>query len=812
MNDARGRYAPLTNAERTTDGVPHPIDHRACELVSPIPADAPPPPNRHPRLGQPTARWTYRDAEGAPLFHVYRFDPPGERKQFNPLTLRRDAKGLRWRWKGVPEPRPLWYGLDRLTARPDAPVILCEGEKSADAAARIFPDHIAVTSAGGAKAAATSDWTPLEGRHVRIWPDCDKTGQEYAHEVAPMLTTQGCTVSMIAVEALSRIDPVSGEATREVPDGWDAADAIDEPIESDRRSWTDLATLREAALKLAKPAEVSAAAKPPTSIAEIKTAAASLHKDDIAGAKQLIETALNAKASEVESAQIIRALAKSLGVAKAAVESLWGDIKSAVRIADAPTDMDRLALRAAEQRESEAKRAELYERCEHIAINPNLLDHMANVVARLGVVNERSAIKASYLTATSRLEVKGAIALLRRGAAASGKNFLVDAVSRLIPPESVVTAAGGSPMSLAYYGGVNAVDALKHKIIYISEAAAIADKHGVESPFTTMLRVLISEGRIVYQTVQTQENGPPITVTIIKNGPIAVFITSARDNIEEEMLTRLMVLDADESDGQTRAIIESSLSESGHEVPAEEIEAWIDFQRWLELDGPYDVVIPFLPAIRAAHDGSKKPPRYRRDLTGFLTAIKASAIVYVAQRKRDERGRVVAELSDYAAAHEAFDHDMASLYSANVPETAKAVVRAVEGMIEVEKAKGEDVNDAKVTYDGLASALGIDSNDTAGRRLKEAQRLGLIELIEPPGGLGRTTPRRYRVLVTSSDLQVRKTGGVFPTPAAVREAFDRVNCTDYTGYTGRIEAPSPPLSPIGSLETDPPTRLRRGTL
>src|SRR5271165_6789562 len=114
----------------------------------------------------------------------------------------------------------LSHGLDRLTARPDAPVILCEGEKSAEAAARIFPDHIAVTSAGGAKAAATSDWTPLEGRHVRIWPDCDKTGQEYAHEVAPMLTTQGCTVSMISVEALSRIDPVSGEATREVPDGW----------------------------------------------------------------------------------------------------------------------------------------------------------------------------------------------------------------------------------------------------------------------------------------------------------------------------------------------------------------------------------------------------------------------------------------------------------------------------------------------------------------------------------------------------------------------------------------------------------------
>ncbi len=363
-------------------------------------------------------------------------------------------------------------------------------------------------------------------------------------------------------------------------------------------------------------------------------------------------------------------------------------------------------------------------------------------------------------------------------------------------------------MSLAYYGGVDAVDALKHKIIYVPEAAAIADKHGVESPFTTMLRVLISEGRIVYQTVRTQENGPPITVTIVKNGPIAVFITSARDNVEEEMLTRLMVLDADESNAQTQAIIDNALTDRRHQVRTEEIEAWIDFQRWLELGGPYEVAIPFLSAIKAAHNGEEKLPlRYRRDLTGFLNAIKASAILHAAQRKRDVHGRIVAELSDYGAAHEAFDCDMASLYSANVPETAKAVVRAVEGMIEAEKARGEDVNHAKVTYGGLATALGINSNDTAGRRLNEAQRLGLIELVEPLGGFGRTTARRCRVLIPSSELQVRKRGGVFPTPAAVREALDCANCTDCTDYTDRIETPSPLCHPL-----KPPKLIRRSRL
>ncbi len=50
----------------------------------------------------------YRDANGAMLQIVFRFDPPDERKQFLPCTLWRDAKGLRWHWKGLPAARPLY--------------------------------------------------------------------------------------------------------------------------------------------------------------------------------------------------------------------------------------------------------------------------------------------------------------------------------------------------------------------------------------------------------------------------------------------------------------------------------------------------------------------------------------------------------------------------------------------------------------------------------------------------------------------------------------------------------------------------------
>src|SRR5271166_3296170 len=148
MGDAFDKYLPLTPDENAAGPAVAARAPEDDELVSPVPADAPPPPTRHFGHGEPTATWTYRDASGAELCRILRFEFPDRRKEFCPRTLWRNAKGLRWRWQALPAPRPL-YGLDRLASRPDAPVIVCEGEKAADAAARIFPEHVAVTSPGG---------------------------------------------------------------------------------------------------------------------------------------------------------------------------------------------------------------------------------------------------------------------------------------------------------------------------------------------------------------------------------------------------------------------------------------------------------------------------------------------------------------------------------------------------------------------------------------------------------------------------------------------------------------------------------------
>jgi putative DNA primase/helicase len=233
------RFSALSHAERAVagpaNGAPHMKRGNSGVLVSPVPADAPGLPVAHHKYGKATGSWAYRDTTGAILFWVLRFDPPGERKQFFPLSLWRVEGRLKWRWQGVPAPRPL-YAMDKLAQRLEVSVVICEGEKSADAAAMIFPS-VATCSPNGSGSAKNADWSPLEGRRALVWPDADRSGDEYTSDVTHLLQEIGCEVSVIDARALAAVRHDGGK--RELEDGWDAADAIEQ--------WEDLESLRKAA-------------------------------------------------------------------------------------------------------------------------------------------------------------------------------------------------------------------------------------------------------------------------------------------------------------------------------------------------------------------------------------------------------------------------------------------------------------------------------------------------------------------------------------------------------------------------------------
>jgi putative DNA primase/helicase len=200
-------------------------------VISPIPATALPIEQALALMGRPTPAglWKYHDADGNLLFGVARWnDQYGNKKTFLPISWVRAADGKEgFAFKHHPAPRPL-YGLTDLLARPNAPVVVVEGEKCVDAARAVFPYSAVVTSSGGSNAALQTDWRPLVGRtRVLIWPDADDPGSKYATTVASILSDFGIPeILIVDAQQIAEKDPAGNK--REFEQDWDVAKAIEQ--------------------------------------------------------------------------------------------------------------------------------------------------------------------------------------------------------------------------------------------------------------------------------------------------------------------------------------------------------------------------------------------------------------------------------------------------------------------------------------------------------------------------------------------------------------------------------------------------------
>lgn len=188
-----------------------------AHLLPAVPADAPSPPLNSTKHGKPSKVYEYRNADGTLRSLVLRYET-AEGKTFSNLSWGITKNGSEgWVFKAPAEDRPL-YNLDQLIARPDAKVIICEGEKAADAGEAMFPDFVVITTMGGSNAASKTDFSPLAGRTVIISPDNDQPGEKYAREVAQLARAAG------AKEVLHlRPQRLAGDALSK---GWDLADAL----------------------------------------------------------------------------------------------------------------------------------------------------------------------------------------------------------------------------------------------------------------------------------------------------------------------------------------------------------------------------------------------------------------------------------------------------------------------------------------------------------------------------------------------------------------------------------------------------------
>jgi len=373
-----------------------------------------------------------------------------------------------------------------------------------------------------------------------------------------------------------------------------------------------------------------------------------------------------------------------------------------------------------EREQAEATSHEAWEQCKELAKASNILERFAAELAKSGVAGESRIAKLLYLAVTSRLLEKP-VSIALKGPSSGGKSHVVERVLSFVPESAYYALTAMSERTLAY-----SEEPIKHRFLVIYEAA------GMSGEFATyLIRSLLSEGRVRYETVEKTSEGMKPRL-IEREGPTGLIVTTTAVKLHPENETRLLSLTVTDTQDQTRAVMAALAVEASEAAP--NLEPWHALQVWLE-SAEHRVFIPYAKIL-----ADLIPPvavRLRRDFGALLNLIRAHALLHQASRDRDAQGRIVATIEDYAAVREL----VADLVSEGIEVTVPKTVRET---IETVKRLREDSKGEPVTVTDLARELRLDRSAVS-RRVRNAKDRGYLRDLED-------NPRKPSRLVLGDDL------------------------------------------------------------
>ncbi len=445
---------------------------------------------------------------------------------------------------------------------------------------------------------------------------------------------------------------------------------------------------------------------------------------------------------------------------------------SALHLDDPDAFRDRLqaALEAAEPyaayvaREVDEAAREAWAVCSALAREGDILAEFVKVARRRGLVGEDRNAAILFLALVSRL-LPRPVSIAVKGPSSGGKSFTVQSTLNFFPAAAFYALTAMSERALAYSD-----EPLVHRFLVIYEAAGMAGDMA-----TYFMRSLLSKGCIRYETVEKTKDGMKPRL-VERDGPTGLIVTTTAAKLHPENETRLLSLTVTDTRAQTAAVFRALAADS---EPGDDhygcddtgdLAPWHALQVWLE-GGERRVAIPYADALAAG-----VPPiatRLRRDFTALLTLVRAHALLHQATRERDDRGRIVATVEDYAAVRELVHDLVAEGVEATVPPTMRETVETVRALTTA----ADSTTTAKV-----AAHLALDRS-TATRRIAVAIERGYVKNLEPGRG-------KAALLVLGDALPAD--AEVLPSAEQLREA--RV-CSD-AGVRGGIDTPPPPLDAL----------------
>jgi Toprim domain len=435
------------------------------------------------------------------------------------------------------------------------------------------------------------------------------------------------------------------------------------------------------------------------------------------------------------------------------------DLKMRQQILDAEVERRCKALRERKSEPPKVNIEMLAASARDIIASKDVLGMLAKHLEQV-IAGEEQLTKLLYLVGTSRLFEKTMHAAIK-GPSAGGKSESRKRVVHYFPPEDVIEFTALSEKALLYFK-----DDFQHKILSMGEA-----RGQDEAKFQDyLLRELMSEGKLEYM-VPIKHGNAIETHTVTKHGPVAFIVTTTRNTLNPENETRMLSLEINDSEEQTREVLQKvALTEGYNRAPYEaDYKPWHDFQRWLAA-GECRVIIPFAKTLGKMM-GSTRPVRLRRDFGQLLRAIKAHALLHRAQRARDDSGAIKATIDgDYAAVRELMGDLLATASELKMRE---AIAQTIAVVKKLQSEHGGRVGQlesehggAGITVRQVGDALNLDRS-AAGRRLRKAVDDGYLNNLETRPGRAA----RYR----ASDEPPAEAGMLLPTPKELRAEIDRTN-------------------------------------
>lgn len=197
---------------------------------------------------------------------------------------------------------------------------------------------------------------------------------------------------------------------------------------------------------------------------------------------------------------------------------------------------------------------EVWAACESLALAQNILELLEATLKRGGVAGEGRVAKILYLALTSRF-LDRIVSVAVKGPSSGGKSYLIEQVLRFFPEGAYYALTAMSDRTLAY-----SEEPIKHRFLVLFEAA------GMSGDFATyLIRSLLSEGRLRYETVEKTSEGLKPRL-IEREGPTGLLVTTTAVKLHPENETRLLSLTVSDTQEQTRNVL-AALAEEHGEAP-----------------------------------------------------------------------------------------------------------------------------------------------------------------------------------------------------------------------------------------------------